>query len=212
MAGSGASNLGNSLTKPFSNVNGNYANKMSENYSGGFSSNEIPTGGANGLHGIKDNVLALSGKVSNLSFFKGGAKSKSKSNRNIKRKIKNITKLYKMRSKKRAKTIKRKLIKKYKKNNNNASANNNFFLGLSSGGKKSRSRSIRRQFNQKGGYSQYQNNLPMTPSYSVGGHLSAGSSALATPPPIFRNANAGTGTCTDNYNHFTGAGFPSRGH
>lgn len=208
MSGSGASNLGNSWTKPFSNVNGNYANKMSENYSGGFSSNEIPTGGANGLHGIKDNVLALSGKVSNLSFFKGGGKSKS--NRNIKRKIKNITKLYKMRSKKRAKTIKRKLMKKYKKNNNNASANNNFFLGLSSGGKKSRSR--RRQFNQKGGYSQYQNNLPMTPSYSVGGNLSAGSSALANPPPIHRFANGGTGTCTDNYNHFTGKGFPSRGH
>ena len=115
-----------------------------------------------------------------------------------------------MRSKKRAKTIKRKLMKKYKKNNNNTSADNNFFLGLSSGGKNCRSR--RRRINQKGGYSQYQNNLPMTPSYSVGGHLSAGSSALATPPPIFRNANAGTGTCTDNYNHFTGKGFASRGH
>jgi hypothetical protein len=207
MSGSGASNLGNSWTKPFSNVNGNYANKMSENYAGGFSSNEIPTGGPNGLHGIKDNVLALSGKVSNLSFFKGGAKSKSKSN--IKRKIKNITKLYKMRSKKRAKTIKRKLMKKYKRTNN-ASSNNNFFLGLSSGGKRCRSRRMR--VNQKGGYAQYQNNLPMTPSYSVGGHLSASSSGQANPPPIHRFANAGTGTCTDNYNHFTGKGFASRGH
>ena len=208
MSGSGASNLGYSLTKPFTNVNGNYANKMSENYAGGFSSNEIPTGGANGLHGIKDNVLALSGKVSNLSFFKGGSKGKSKNKSNIKRKIKNITKLYKMRSKKRAKTIKRKLMRKYK-TTNNASSNNNFFLGLSSGGKRSRSR---RRINQKGGYAQYQNNLPMTPSYSVGGHLSAGSSGQANPPPIFRNANAGTGTCTDNYNHFTGKGFASRGH
>jgi hypothetical protein len=142
-AGSGASNLGYSRSVPFSNVNGSYANKMSENYAGGFSSNEIPTGGANGLHGIKDNVLAMSGTVSNLGFFKGGAKSKS----NIKRKIKNITKLYKMRSKKRAKTIKRKLMRKYKRNNN-ASANNNLFLGLASGGKRSRSR---RRMNQRGG-------------------------------------------------------------
>ena len=202
MSGSGASNLGNSLTAPFSNVNGGYANKMSENYSGGFTSNEIPTGGANGLHGIKDNVLAMSGTVSNLGFFKGGAKSKS----NIKRKIKNITKLYKMRSKKRANTIKRKLMRKYKRNNN-ASANNNFFLGLASGGKRSRSR--RRRMNQRGG--QYQNNVPMTPSYSVGGHLSAGSSGQATPPPIHRLPNCGTGTCLDNFNANTGKGFPSRG-
>ena len=86
MSGSGASNLGYSKITPFSNVNGNFANKMSQNYSGGFSSNEIPTGGANGLSGIKDNVLALSGKVSNMSFFRGGRRKKSKSrNTNIKK-------------------------------------------------------------------------------------------------------------------------------
>jgi hypothetical protein len=205
MSGSGASNLGYSKITPFSNVNGNFANKMSQNYSGGFSSNEIPTGGANGLSGIKDNVLALSGKVSNMSFFKGGRRKKSS---NIKRKIKNITKIYKMKSKKRARTMKRKLLKKYKNNNGDN------VLGLSSiaisGGRKRRTK--RNRYTQKGGYSQYQNNLPMTPGYSVGGHLSAGSSALASPPPIHRYANAGSGDCTDNYNHFTGKGFPSRGH
>jgi hypothetical protein len=207
MSGSSASNLGYPNITPFSNVNGNFANKMSENYSGGFSSNEIPTGGANGLSGIKDNVLALSGKVSNMSFFKGGRRKKSKSrNTNIKRKIKNITKIYKMKSKKRARTIKRKLLKKYQ--------NNDFALGLSSisisGGRKRRTK--RNRYMQKGGYAQYQNNLPMTPGYSVGGYLSAGSSGQAMPPPIHRYANAGSGDCTDNYNHFTGRGFSSRGH
>jgi len=206
MSGSGASNLGYSGITPFSNVNGGFANKMNQNYSGGFSSNEIPTGGANGLSGIKDNVLAMSGKVSNMSFFKGGRRKRSS---NIKRKIKNITKIYKMRSKKRARTMKRKLLKKYKNKYNN---NNDIALGLSSISGGRRRRTKRNRYMQKGGYSQYQNNQPMTPSYSVGGHLSAGSSALAMPPPIHRLANAGGGTCTDNYNHNTGAGFPSRGH
>jgi hypothetical protein len=205
MSGSGASNLGYSKFTPFSNVNGDFVNKLNQNYSGSFSSNEIPTGGANGLSGIKNNVLALSGKVSNMSFFKGGRR-KSR-NTNIKRKIKNITKIYKMRSKKKAKTMKRKLLKKYKnKDDQDVAA-----LGLSnSGGRKRRTK--RNRYTQKGGYSQYQNNLPMTPGYSVGGHLSASSSALANPPTYTRYANAGSGNCTDNYNHFTGKGFASRGH
>jgi hypothetical protein len=109
-----------------------------------------------------------------------------------------------MRSKKRAKSIKKKLINKY-------SNNNEIAIALASGGKRRRTKRNRR-ISQKGGYSQYQNNLPMTPSYSVGGQLSAAASALASPPPITRFANAGSGTCTDNYNHFTGKGFPSRGH
>jgi len=206
MSGSGASNLGYSKTVPFSNVNGSYVNKTSTNNPSNFTSNEIPTGGPNGLSGIKDNILALSGKVSNMSFFKGGAR-KSKNKSNIKRKIKNITKIYKMRSKKRANTIKRKLLKKYKYSNDNKNA---LYIGLSSGGKKRRTK--RNRVSQKGGYAQYQNNLPMTPSYSVGGHLNASSSGLANPPPITRFANGGTGNCTDNYNHFTGKGFASRGH
>jgi hypothetical protein len=62
---------------------------------------------------------------------------------------------------------------------------------------------------QKGGYAQYQNNMPMTQTYSLGGPLAPGLSALASPPPyqtLSNNAN-----CIDNYNHFSGQGFPSRG-
>jgi hypothetical protein len=186
MSGSGASNLGYSRTVPFSNVNGSYVNKMSTNNPANFSSNEIPTGGANGLSGIKDNVLALSGKVSNMSFFKGGA---------IKKKIKNITKLYKMRSKSKSRTIKRKLMSKYRKRRSS-----------SVGGK-------RRRKTHRGGYSQYMNNYPMTPSYSVGDvELKPSLLAMANPPPITRHAGGAVSNCTDNYNHYTGKGFPSRGH
>jgi hypothetical protein len=77
--------------------------------------------------------------------------------------------------------------------------------------KRSRSRSHRRSASrgQKGGYAQYQNNMPLTQTYSTGGHLSPSLSALASPVPYKVLSN--NTSCVDNYNHFTGAGFPSRG-
>ena len=72
---------------------------------------------------------------------------------------------------------------------------------------KKKSRSLKKKH---GGYSQYQNNLPMTPSYSVGGPLSASDLGLANPPPIHVLSNCTN--CVDNYNHYTNKGFPSRGH
>ena len=60
---------------------------------------------------------------------------------------------------------------------------------------------------QKGGYAQYQNNMPVSSTYSLGGQLAPGLSALASPPPYQK-----IGCDPDNYNHFSGAGFPSRGH
>ncbi len=60
------------------------------------------------------------------------------------------------------------------------------------------------------GYSQYQNNLPFTPSYSVAGKLDPSDLPLANPPPIHKLPNCTN--CVDNYNHFTGKGFSSRGH
>ena len=71
-------------------------------------------------------------------------------------------------------------------------------------------RKTRRRRYQKGGYSQYQNNQPITPTYSVGGVLTSNELGLANPPPIKVYPNCVN--CTDNYNHFTGKGFPSKGH
>ena len=62
---------------------------------------------------------------------------------------------------------------------------------------------------QAGG-SQYQNNMPMTQTYSTGGVLSAADLGLANPVPYQVLPNDTNNI--DNYNHFLGKGFPSRGH
>ena len=78
------------------------------------------------------------------------------------------------------------------------------------GGKRSRKYSKRNR-KQRGGYAQYQNNLPMTPTFSVGSpNLPPNLLALANPPPITRLSNCVN--CVDNYNHYTNMGFPSKGH
>ena len=63
---------------------------------------------------------------------------------------------------------------------------------------------------QRGGYAQYQNNLPMTQTYSVGGVLPASQLGLANPPPVQVLSNCVN--CTDNLNHFLQKGAPSPGH
>lgn len=193
-AGSDASNLGYGTIAPLSNINGRYVNIDGSNSPATFGSNEIPgtpPGPLPGLAGSKDNVMAAAGKVPGICLFKGGAKY-------FKRKIKNITKKYKMKGGSRKRHSLRKKIKsKYVKSSKSSRS----------------SKSQRRRKNtrkQKGGYSQYQNNLPMTPSYSVGGVLNSSDLGLANPPPITRLSNCVN--CVDNYNHYTNKGFPSRGH
>ena len=188
-AGSAASNLGFGHITPFSNSNGNFVNKFSENNPAFFSSNEIPgTQGLPGLGGAKLNTDAAAGIVPGLCSFKGGAK-------HFKRKIKNITKRYKdmgkskKTNKKRIKTLKSKI--------------SSLSLQISGGRKK---RSYKKQ---RGGYhAQYQNNQPFNITYSLGGILSPSESALANPAPIYKVTNQ----AIDNLNAYTMKGFPSRGH
>jgi hypothetical protein len=170
---SGNSNLGYGNTFPNSGTNGQYVNAGSSNNSMFFTSTQIP--GLPGLIGAQNNVDAAAG------IIKGGSKY-------LKRKIKNITKKYKMNKKslkRKASTLRRKIRKRATKTKS-------------------------RRYRQRGGYSQYQNNLPLTPNYSTGGHLNPSNSALANPVP-YKVLSAG-GNCTDNYNHYTGQGFASRGH
>ena len=189
-AGSAASNLGYGGTSPFSNVNGNFVNKFSSNNPANFSSNEIP--GPPGLAGAKNNVDAAAGFIPGLCF-RGGSKG-------FKRKIKNITKRYKKMTKSLKRNIKS-LRKKLRSRMASASAS------ASLAGGKRRSRRTRRR-RQRGGYAQYQNNQPFYNTYSIGGVLSANESALANPAPIYKVTNE----AIDNYNHFLGKGFSSRGH
>lgn len=185
-AGSNASNLGYGNIVPLSNVDGKFVNVTNSHSAQNFGNRVIPgtpPGPLPGLAGTKDNVVAAKG-----IWQAGGAKK-------LKRKIKNITKKYKMKGGSRRRRSLRKRIKsKYSK---------------SSKSHHKRSHTKRRR-SQRGGYAQYQNNLPMTPTYSVGGILNSGDLGLANPPPIKVLGNCTN--CVDNYNHFTNAGFPSKGH
>lgn len=189
MSGSGASNLGYGGIKPFNNVNDS-VNKLNVHDSASFTSKTIPNGGANGLSGIKDNVLAASGKVNSFSFFKGGG-SKRKSS--LRRKIKNIVKKYKMKTRRIRSRLRRR------------------FLGSRRHKRKTRS------MKYYGGYKQYMSDTAFGRGYSLGGpmEIAAGKNiALANPPLQHKYIGGGSGVpqlqtypctsgCMDNYNHYT---------
>jgi hypothetical protein len=207
-AGSGASNLGYGNIVPLSNVNGNYVNITNSNNPANFTSNVIP--GPPGLAGAKNNVDAAAGIIPGICLFKGGSKI-------LKRKIKNITKKYKMRhSKRRISSIKRKLHKKYGTRKHKTRRMKRGGLGpmiVRTMYKKYKNRKSQKggMANYPAGYSQYQNNQPITPTYQVAGvNLPSSELGLANPPPIKVLANCTN--CVDNYDHYTGKGFPSRGH
>jgi hypothetical protein len=201
-AGSGASNFGYGNVNPYNTSP--YVNGTSSSYAGSFSSNEIPgtpPGPLPGLAGAKSNIDAAAGIVPGICMS-GGAKR-------LKNKIKNITKRYKMKGGKKSRKVLRKRLRSRA-------------MGLA-GGRRRRTRNMKskRRFSRMqmtggsapypGGYGQYQNNLPMTNTYQVAGvNLPANQSALANPPPATALSNCTN--CVDNYNHYTNAGFPSRGN
>jgi hypothetical protein len=227
-AGSAASNLGYGNVNPYNSSP--YVNGTSSNYSGSFSSNEIPgtpPGPLPGLAGAKSNVDAAAGKVPGICM-NGGSKT-------LKRKIKNITKYYKRMKagSRQIKSIKRTLRSRVSSRRSFAgsrrSRRSRFagsrrsrrsrFAGSSRRYKKSFAGSSRRRTSrfagskQCGGYAQYQNNLPMTPAYQVAGvTLPASQLGLANPPPITTLSNCVN--CIDNMSRFPppGTGFPSKGH
>lgn len=187
-AGSDASILGYGKYFPNSNINGSFVNVNNSNYPGGFSSNEIPY---SSLYASKNNVDAANSCAPG-ACYKGGRKS-------LKRKIKNISKMYKMKGlKKHVKTMKRKIMTKYYRNKKNRKTNK----------RTNKKRTVSRR-KYRGGYAQYQNNMPLTPVYEVGSKLDANQSALANPPPI--KTLSGCANCSDNYNHFNNSSTPSKG-
>ena len=198
MSGSGASNLGYGNIAPLSNINGSYVNVDNSQYAGRFSSNEIPgtpPGPLPGLAGAKSNIDAAAGRVPGICM-NGGAKK-------LKKKIKNITKQYKSMKagSRKIKSIKRRL----------RSRAGSRSLSRQLAGKRHSRRHTRRHRRQRGGYAQYMNNMPNTPSYQVAGiNLPANLSALANPTPYVKLSNETS--CIDNYNHYTNMGFPSKGH
>lgn len=168
--------LGYGNQTPGANINGDFVNKDGSNYPGGFGSNEIPT-----------------------SCMRGGKK--------LKRKIKNITKQYKKMKGGQKKTISQ-IMKQLSKSRSLTKS-----IAIAGGRRRSRrmsrrssrrNRSVsRRRRHQRGG--SYMSNVPSTPTYSTGGVLSAGSSALANPVPY--KVTSENVNCVDSYNHFTGKGI-----
>lgn len=175
---------GYSNTYPNSNVNNNYANSSSSDNIGILQTND--TGSYLGLVGAKTGPMAANGVIL-TNGMKGGTP-------HIKRKIKNISKIYKMKKNKtQIRRLKQKIMTKYRLKRNN---------------KKNKTR---RNYKKVGGNSgQFQNNLPINQSYSIGGILDSKNSALANPPPY--EVVSGKWAIMDNFNKYTGLGTSSKGH
>jgi hypothetical protein len=190
--------IGHSI--PLNNIDGSLVNIDNSHYSGSaFTSRVIPST-------VNPAVLPepLNNRQAANSFIPGtGTGTYKGGSKNAKKKFKNIYNMYKMTKTKRRKTLS-KLKKKYgyKKSRSNKRKSSR-----TNKRHKSRSRSRSRAF--RGGYSQYQSNVPMTQTYSLGGPLSPNDSALANPAPYHVLSNCTN--CVDNYNHFTNKGFPSKG-
>ena len=210
-AGTDASNIGYGNIAPLSNIAGQYVNIDNSHSPGNFGSNQIS--GLPGLSGAKNNIDAASGYVPGICLFKGGG------NKKFKNKINKISRKYKMKNRSLRSRNRRKLKHKYSRASRKYKNHN---LKRS---RKYRSRRFRKHRGSKRklfkggssslsghipyppGYAQYQNNLPGSDIFSVGGKLAPQNLAEANPPPIKPFS-----TCVDNYNHYTGMGFPSRGY
>lgn len=199
--------IGNLHNPPLNNINGGLVNIDNSSVGGiPFTNTKIPTG--------PHTLAPAGGKVDGAAAIYPCAQKGGKINR---RKINKISRKYKMKGSKR--TIKR-YVKRMKSRVRSRYS------------KRTARRASRRSKRMTGGafqppmttpnypagYSQYQNNNgSLSNTYSLGGQLSAGNSALANPPPQQLVAGA---NIPDNLNHNTlnaygnigaGSGFPSRG-
>ena len=188
----------------FKGINGSLVNIDNSHYSGSaFTSRVIPST-------VNPNVFPepLSNRQAANSFIPGCTTGGSKKTniKTNKRKFKNIYNMYKMKkfslSKLKKKLFGTKKMKSKMKSKKTSSKSKRHYKQHS----KQHSKKSRKQ---RGGYAQYQNNLPMTNTYSLGGYLSADDSALASPPPYQVLSNCTN--CVDNYSRFTNNGFPSKG-
>lgn len=162
-------------------LNGSLVNMDASHYSGDKFSSTLDPRTVN-VNAMPEPLSNVQGAASYISCQAGGRKIN-------RRKINKISRKYKMKgSRKRISRRVRRMKSRVRTRYNRK-------------GRRTRSRG------QKGGYAQYQNNMPVSSNFSTGGPLAPGLSALASPPPYQK-----IGCDPDNYNHFTGAGFPSRGH
>ena len=194
MSGSEASNLGYSEYPPNHNINGTFVNVNNTNNPANFGSNEIPP---RGLFGASCNMDAASGIAPGICMG-GGSKKRTKSFKLLKKKIKNISNIYKMKyTKKQRRHIKSKISRKYRLNKNSKMRKSKRHMSS-----KRHRRHMRKM--QKGGamaelgYSNFHGSedyagtklsySEANPSSGYGFHVPSGdaqiNSALASPTPI----------------------------
>ena len=188
-------------------LNGGLVNVDASHYSGSaFTSTVDPRSvNVNAMPAPGSNVQSA---ASYIPCQNGGKKSKNRNKINRK-KINKISRMYKMKGSKksirrRVRRMKSRVRSKYSANNRSRYATRKHRRGR----RRIQGQSMGQSLMQKGGYGQYQNNVPMTQTFATGGNLSPSLSALANPVPYQVLSN--TGQCPDNYNHFTGVGFPSK--
>ena len=192
-------------------VNRDLVNYDNSQWSAGFTSKAIPS---NGLPEPSNNIIAISS-----SKILGGK---------IGKKIKNTHRIYKRMGKHTIKSainsniltkkrLSKKRLSKKRLSKKRLSKKRLSKKRLSkkrlSKKRLSKKRLSKKRLSKKniyGGYSQYQNNVPLTPTYSTAGLQNNNfMSALANPVPYDVLSNCTN--CVDNYNHYTNTGFPSRG-
>ena len=179
---------------PLNNINGSLVNVDGSNYGGSsFTSRVLPN---------TVNPAVLPEPLSNIQAANSYIPCPMNGGRRSNKKIKNISSMYKMKmSKMKMSKMKMSKIKRKK--------------SIKRGGKRTNRKVMRRRKGmysrkmQRGGYAQYQNNLPMTQTYSLGGHLPGNLSALANPAPYHKLSNCTN--CVDNYSYYKNSGFPSKG-
>lgn len=172
---SNASNLGYGGIKPFSNVDPKFANVGGTNNPSNFGSNEIPIHGKNTNHGASNNVVAASGKIGSLSFFKGGSsKRRRRGGLSLRSKIKKILGKYKGGSK-RMRSRKRSLFRRK-------------FRGSRSSRKLNRSRKFYGG-SWSGPYQQFGSNQAYGHGYRTGVNMpiDGGKNIALANPPLFQS-------------------------
>jgi len=171
------------------NLDSKIVNPDGAHYTGGFGSNEV----------------ACHNNIPAFTRLQSGGRTKK-----IRRKIKNIVNKYKkMRGRMTLGGIRRRLTKMMKTRGGKMMKTRGGKMMKTRGGKMMKKcggkMSRKRAHRQRGGYSQYESNIPAGAGYSTGGNLSPSSSALANPVPFASLPRTVNGI--DNYNHFTKTGF-----
>lgn len=159
---------------------GNLVNVDASHYSGGMFSSTVDPRTVN-VNAMPEPLSNVQAAASYIPCQAGGRKIN-------RRKINKISRKYKMKGSRKHISRKVRRIKSRVRSRYNRK------------GRRTRSRG------QKGGYAQYQNNMPVSSNFSTGGPLAPGLSALASPPPYQK-----LDCDPDNYNHFSNSGFPSKG-